>query len=474
MNSGSARDIRYTLIACPLGRLLVAATERGVCAVMLGDADAELEHRLAEEFPRAMLIRDAAGLAVWTEEIVAHLQGRRRQLDLPLDVRATAFQRRVWQAIRSIPWGETRTYRQLAASIGRPDAVRAVARACAQNPVALVVPCHRVVRSDGRLGGYRWGLERKAELLRREAADFTGHGFRHASASTLLILAFLAAILVSAVRLSPGDAAAAASSRAGDGWSDTVFTATVHLPVVRSAAPVWQPTPGTTWQWQLSGLPVDTSVDARLYDIDLFDNDASVVAALHTAGRKVVCYLSAGSWEEWRPDAHLFPPEVLGKDYAGWPGERWLDIRRIDRLAPLMRARLNLCQSRGFDGVEPDNVDGYANDTGFPLTYRDQLVYNRWLAEEAHRRGLSIGLKNDPEQVPDLLAYFDWALTEDCFAQGWCGEMTPFIQAGKAVLAAEYTDTGITTADFCAPAASMGFSAMLKRRALDAWRLACP
>lgn len=245
-------------------------------------------------------------------------------------------------------------------------------------------------------------------------------------------------------------------------------------PLTQKNEGIWRPVVGASWQWQLANLPVDLSVQADVYDIDLFDNDASVVTDLHIHGRKVICYLSAGSWEDWRPDANQFPLQVLGKDYEGWPGERWLDIRRIDLLGPVMEARLDQCREKGFDAVEPDNIDGYTNDTGFPLTYQDQLSYNIWLADAAHARGLSIGLKNDPDQVPDLLAYFDWALTEDCFDQGWCSQMSPFIAAGKAVFAAEYTDTGIEPADFCPQAQSMGFSAILKHRSLNGYRLACP
>jgi hypothetical protein len=254
------------------------------------------------------------------------------------------------------------------------------------------------------------------------------------------------------------------------------------LPVAASAKPSvpgewWQPTPGTTWQWQLTGLPADPSFDVDMYDVDLFDSDAETVAALHGQGRTVICYISAGSWEDWRPDADQFSEAVLGKEYQGWPGERWLDIRRIDLLAPIMRARLDRCQASGFDGVEPDNIDGYANDTGFPLTYQDQLDYNRWLACEAHSRGLSIGLKNDGEQVADLLPYFDWALTEDCYAQDWCEELTPVVTAGKAVFAAEYTDewsiNGFLTT-VCPQASASGLSALLKSRDLDASRQSCP
>jgi len=235
----------------------------------------------------------------------------------------------------------------------------------------------------------------------------------------------------------------------------------------------WKPAVNATWQWQLENPPLDRSFDVDMYDIDLFDNEAGTVATLHAEGRKVVCYISVGSWEDWRPDAGQFPTSVIGKDYAGWPGEKWLDIRQINQLAPIMRARLDQCRDKGFDGLEPDNIDGYTNDTGFPLTYQDQLNYNIWLVNEAHTRGLSIGLKNDGDQVGDLLSHFDWALTEDCFADDWCAEVTPFVTAGKAVFAAEYTDTGITLGDFCPQAATMKFSAILKHRGLDAWREAC-
>lgn len=235
----------------------------------------------------------------------------------------------------------------------------------------------------------------------------------------------------------------------------------------------WQPAVNTTWQWHLE-QNIAPSFEVDMYDIEMFDNDADTVANLHAQGRKVICYISVGSWEEWRPDADQFPASVIGNDYEGWPGEKWLDIRQIDVLAPIMQARLDECRAKGFDGIEPDNIDGFTNDTGFPLTYKDQLAYNIWLANEAHARGLSIGLKNDAEQVADLLPYFDWALTEDCFAEGWCEEMLPFIEAGKPVFAAEYTDMDITTDQFCPQANEMNFSAILKNRELDAWREACP
>jgi AraC family transcriptional regulator of adaptative response/methylated-DNA-[protein]-cysteine methyltransferase len=165
---GQDMRLRYTVVASPLGRLLVAATERGISAVYLGDGDGPLEAALAKEYPAAEIRRDGSGLEAWVEEILKHLSGKQPHLDLPLDVRATAFQWRVWQELRAIPYGSTRTYTEIAEALGQPTAARAVARACATNPVSVVVPCHRVVREDGDLAGYRWGVERKQKLLDQE------------------------------------------------------------------------------------------------------------------------------------------------------------------------------------------------------------------------------------------------------------------------------------------------------------------
>ena len=167
---GAGIRVKYAIVDSPLGRLLVAATDRGVCAVFLGSSDAALERSLEREYPAATRRRDAdaSGLARWTTEILDRLAGRRPRLDLPLDVQATAFQWQVWTALVAIPHGDTRSYKEVAASIGRPAAVRAVARACAANPVALAIPCHRVVPAGGGTGGYRWGSGRKAALLAAE------------------------------------------------------------------------------------------------------------------------------------------------------------------------------------------------------------------------------------------------------------------------------------------------------------------
>ncbi len=214
-----------------------------------------------------------------------------------------------------------------------------------------------------------------------------------------------------------------------------------------------------------------------MYDVDLFDVSTDVIDELHAAGRIVICYFSAGSHEDWRPDEDEFPPTTLGQPLDEWPGEHWVDIRH-ERIREVMAARLDLARERGCDGVEPDNVDGYANDTGFPLAAEDQIDYNRWLAKESHRRELSVGLKNDLDQVDDLVGSFDWALNEECLAYDECDRLRPFVSAGKAVFHVEYVDDpeqGVAKADEVCPAlAGTSFSTLIKEWDLGAWGIACP
>ena len=168
---GKGMEIRFTVVDSPLGRLLVGATARGICSVCLGDDDAKLEEALRAEYPAATIEPGGGELREWVGEITRFLAGDSGLRSLPIDVGATAFQQRVWKALREIPPGQTRSYSEVAAAIGKPRAARAVASACAANRVAIVIPCHRVVREDGSLGGYRWGLERKRRLLSREGAE---------------------------------------------------------------------------------------------------------------------------------------------------------------------------------------------------------------------------------------------------------------------------------------------------------------
>jgi len=199
---------------------------------------------------------------------------------------------------------------------------------------------------------------------------------------------------------------------------------------------VWSPSPLTTWQWQLTGT-IDQSLNVQMYDIDLFDATAALISSLHSKGRVVVCYFST-QYENWRPDAASFPAASLGNNLDDWPGERWADTRNAG-LRSVMTARLDLAVSKGCDGVEPDNVDAYTNNNGLGLTAATQLDFNRFLASEAHKRGLSIGLKNDLDQVSSLVSYFDWALNEQCSEYGECSYLAPFVSAGKAVFGVEYT-----------------------------------
>jgi hypothetical protein len=285
------------------------------------------------------------------------------------------------------------------------------------------------------------------------------------------------------------------------GWIVTVVVATAAwiVPAVTArAAPApvacdttkgacWRPALNARWQYQLQGVAAYAStgginvgisatpytggaaVSPSVFDIDLYVDQAisgnnstfntAALSAIHSAGKKAICYVSAGSWENWRPDADQFPSSVLGNK-NGWPGEKWLDIRQTSILLPIMEARVQKCSQAGFDGVEWDNVDGYTNRTGFPLTAADQLTYNGSLANLAHKYGLTVALKNDVEQVPDLAPYFDYAVNEQCQQYSECTAYTAnFVNAGKAVFQVEYK---LKTSKFCPPANAENRNAILK------------
>ena len=234
--------------------------------------------------------------------------------------------------------------------------------------------------------------------------------------------------------------------------------------------------PGTRWQWQLSG-DLDMSVDVPVYDIDLHDVSVAEIRQLTVEGRRVICYFSAGTMEEWRADANRFRSRDLGEEMGDWPGETWVDTRS-SRVRDVMRDRITLAALKGCFGVEPDNVDGYQNDTGFNLTRATQLDYNRFLAAEAHARGLSVGLKNAVELVDELEPDFDWALNESCVRWSECPVLQRFITAGKAVFHTEYVserrDGPALRRRLCGRNDLQGFSTLIKTRGLDAWFDACP
>jgi hypothetical protein len=237
-----------------------------------------------------------------------------------------------------------------------------------------------------------------------------------------------------------------------------------------AAGPRWKPMPGTTWQWQLQG-EVDTTLDVMAYDVDLVDTPQATIDRLHTTGKKVICYFSAGSYEDWRSDASRIPSAARGRTMDGWPNERWLDVRSAGVRA-VMTARMDVAVTKRCDAVEPDNVDGYANDTGFALSAADQLDFNRFIAAEAHARGLSVALKNDLDQIGQLVGAFDFAVNEQCFEYDECDGLDAFVDANKAVLQVEYGGASLARS-VCPKANARNFDTQIKELDLGPWRVAC-
>jgi len=235
--------------------------------------------------------------------------------------------------------------------------------------------------------------------------------------------------------------------------------------------PPW--TTGITWAWVLAGGAIpNAAVD--VVDVDLVETPAAEVHWVESNGIRTVCYISVGTFEDGRPDAGDYPEEILGNTWDEWD-ERYVDIRRLDVLGPILEARLDLCADKGFSAVEPDNLDTYGADTGFDLTASDAIGFARWIADEAHRRGLAVAQKNAPELSKDLVDSFDFAITEDCFDDGWCTEMAPYGEAEKAILDAEYTDRmDSLSLDVCAQASDLGISVLLADRPLTENFQRCP
>jgi hypothetical protein len=270
-----------------------------------------------------------------------------------------------------------------------------------------------------------------------------------------------------------------------------------------SAPTIWKPPLEVDWQWMIDhALDINDATDMgrvsmtgttlpepQVYDIDGFfnghdpncnikdkngycvDGENDVVNQLHAKGKKVICYIDAGVYEDYRPDAYKFPPEVIGSTDPPWNESYWLDIRRIDILGPIMEARMKMCKDKGFDAIEPDEIDGYSNDTTFGMTYEDQINYNRFIANMAHNNlGISIGLKGDIDQVKDLVNDFDWTLNEECFQYQECDLLQPFSTAGKSVLQVEYKTA---VANFCSTANANNWNSMRMPLYLDGPRQPC-
>ena len=239
---------------------------------------------------------------------------------------------------------------------------------------------------------------------------------------------------------------------------------------------VWKPAIENTWQIQLNGPLTRMTAAAHNYDIDLFDNDHSTIVALHSMNAKVICYFSAGTYEDWRPDAKAFANASVGAGLAAWAGEKWLDVRSTS-VRDVMAARIKMAADKGCDGVDPDNVDGYSyNNTGFPLTKQDSISYMEFLAGKAHSNGLAIGLKNGAGIAAAVMHLMEWDINESCAVYNECDTYQPFIKAGRPVFHMEYVDgevpVNLTTA--CNAPGTRGFSTVLKHQILDDWFLACP
>lgn len=237
----------------------------------------------------------------------------------------------------------------------------------------------------------------------------------------------------------------------------------------------WMPSLTDTWQIQLQGT-INTGYNVAIYNIDLFDTPQATINALKAQGKRVVCYFSAGSSENWRSDFSKFKAADMGNALDGWAGERWLDTRSANVRA-IMQARMDLAKSKGCDGVDADNVDGYTNKPGFPLTAATQLDYNRFLADQAHARGLAIGLKNAVALLADLASSYDFALNEQCFQYNECGGYSAFTVQGKPVFNIEYQakwKDAATRTKLCAKAQALNMRTLVLPLALnDKFRYSC-
>jgi hypothetical protein len=228
-------------------------------------------------------------------------------------------------------------------------------------------------------------------------------------------------------------------------------------------------TPGTSWQWQIDGQAINETVldkvsnPKKMYDVDMEQTDAATIARLKAKGIYVVCYLETGSWENYRSDANSFPAGVLGRVMNGYPDEKFVDIRQIGVLTPIMSARFDRAKAKGCQGIEPDLDDSYTENTGFPLTMQDQITYNRAMIDLVHARGMSMGLKNGPGIAAALAPYADWALNEQCNQFSECGGYKAFIDRGKAVFQVEYSDEGASVAGFCPKDNAANFDGLLKK-----------
>ena len=250
-----------------------------------------------------------------------------------------------------------------------------------------------------------------------------------------------------------------------------------------SSSKVWQPAAGTTWNYELL-RPLNATIEGNfdVWDIDMFDNTQEVISSLKEKGAKVICYFSAGSFENWRPDQSSFMPSDLGNELDGWPGERWLNISSSN-VRSIMEKRLDIAVSKGCNGVDPDNVDGYNNDNGLGLTQQDSTDFMQFLAGAASQRGLALGLKNAGEIIDSVIDKMQWSVNEQCVQFDECETFAPFVARGKPVFHVEYpkgsdvnNDVDVsddTKNEMCGAPSASGFSTIIKNMNLDSWVETC-
>ena len=255
-------------------------------------------------------------------------------------------------------------------------------------------------------------------------------------------------------------------------------TPLLMLPAIASAAPqkaaaTWLPVPNGALHWQLQG-DVVPAPGTKVIDSDLFDTPAKQVKKWRDQGLYPVCYVNVGAFEDWRDDASDFPDDVIGAVYDGWQGERWLDVHHFTKFASIIEARLDLCARKGFLAVEPDNIDGYDNETGFDITRDDQVTYLHWLIDQAHKRQLAIGQKNAPDLIDELVGDMDFALLESAWRDDFLSDYIPYRRQNKPVFAVEYREDGASLAAICPDIKQYGFVGMVVNYDLAGQVETCP
>lgn len=298
------------------------------------------------------------------------------------------------------------------------------------------------------------------------------HGFLHRSKRFWLILGAL--LLVIAIGLGVGLGVGLTQGSSDDSNApEPSSTATPSPPTntTNSTGPFWKPAAGESWQIVLLYALNDTTTNVSVFDIDLYDNPVETISDLHAKNRRVICYFSAGSYEPGRPDSDKFLAGDKGKELDGWPGEYWLDVKSTN-VRSIMSARLELAASKGCDGVDPDNIDGYDNDNGLSLTTSDAVDYLTFLSNGAHALNMSIGLKNGGAIINETISMMQWEVNEQCEQYNECDLFRPFVEAGKPVFHIEYPDSAPHISDakkksVCDNASAEGFSTVLKNMDLD-------